>query len=673
MVADLAMLPETLMRCFRPTFRPVPEARSSGCRWRWNYRDVVLALIALFFLQGLARGAEDPPPRALLTLGETPAAYLRTDVHLAVTGVVAEVEVRQRFRNDTTRWLEGDYTFPLPVDAALAGMTLEIGERRIEGEIREREAAREAYEAARAEGRRTSLVGQEAGNLFRTRVANVGPGEEVGVTLRYTELLGYRDEHFSLRFPTTLTPRYGEGGAGPADQSVGPLTLTVDLRPGVPTAYVEAPHHDVRVERRGEAFRITLAEGATAPDRDFELVWAPLLGQAPRAALMTQEHEGDRYGLLLFVPPQPEFRTPRARELILVIDRSGSMGGEPIRQARESLRLAVGSLDERDRFNVIAFASDVDRLFPAPVPAIPANIGRAIAWLDRLSADGGTDMAPALAAATAGRPPEGTVRQIVFVTDGAVGGERQLFAQIARDLGDARLFTVGIGAAPNAYFMRKAAEFGRGSYSYVGSEAQVAERMDALLSRLEHPLLTDLCADWPGAAEAYPPQLPDLYRGEPLVVAVRLGAATKGPIRLCGRLEDGWWEETLEPGDAHPGFAVATLWARRKVEGLMDDLVLGADPEAVRAEVVRLALAHRLVTRFTSLVAVDRTPARSAAAAQARIRFGHAAPSGATAFVGSGPQLALPQTDAGTVMRSTLGVLLLVLGFALARRLEDPT
>ena len=320
----------------------------------------------------------------------------------------------------------------------------------------------------------------------------------------------------------------------------------------------------------------------------------------------------------MVIPPDPgdagEARLPR--ETVFVIDTSGSMAGASLEQAKLALTIALDDLATGDRFNVIEFNSVTRRLFPESVGADPASIEQARHFIDSLDANGGTEMADALAAALEGDPPRGFVRQVIFVTDGAVGNESALFAYIGEHLGASRLFPVGIGSAPNSYFMRKAAQFGRGTFTFIGSPLQVSERMDALFRKLESPVLTDLEVGWDDpAAEAWPAKIPDLYAGEPLVVTARL----TGPvdrIRVRGDRGSRPWEKVLRlrspagPRDIDPPelSAVAKLWARRKIDALMDGGIEGADREAVRQAVVELGLAHHLVTRYTSLVAVDVTP-----------------------------------------------------------------
>jgi Ca-activated chloride channel family protein len=246
------------------------------------------------------------------------------------------------------------------------------------------------------------------------------------------------------------------------------------------------------------------------------------------------------------------------------------------------------------------------------MPAVPFYLEGAAIFIDRLVADGGTDMAPALGLALGLPRHDGLLRQVVFVTDGAVGNEQELLLQVAERLGESRLFTVSIGPAPNSGFMRKAAAIGRGSHSHIGRQEEVGERMAQLWGRIEHPALQNLCVDWGMEAEFYPEIIPDLYAGEPLWLYARLPFAPQ-EVMVCGELEGRYWETTSVLSPATGGEALATLWARSKIEALEDSRIFGLDPAGVRRQVVEIALRFGLLTQYTSLVAVDRTPVRTGA------------------------------------------------------------
>jgi Ca-activated chloride channel family protein len=639
-----------------------------------------------------------------------PAPQLSAEVEIRVTGLVARARVTQRFANPGAGFAEGVYVFPLPETAAVDRLRMVVGERVIEGQVREKEEARQVYETARREGVRASLVEQHRPNVFSTRVANVAPGETVEVVLELQQAVDYDAGRLRLRFPTVVARRYFPGGERPLREGepapvapglhlaagtggaleaagrrvvaaaeevlddllpepppVNPLRLSVHLDAGFPLAQVWSPHHRVAVSAAGgRGWRVDLADGEVEADRDFELVWEPRPGATPRAALFTEEHDGDVYALLMVLPPDEGSAgwSPLAREVIFVLDTSGSMHGEAMDQAKAALSAALDRLQPWDTFNVVEFDDEARPLFPESLPADRVAVDQARTWVAGLAADGGTEMLSALALALDGVDPGyrrgggRAVRQVVFLTDGAVGNEEELFAYIAAHLGDARLFTVGIGSAPNAYFMRRAAEVGRGSFTYVGSPDEVEEEVEGLARKLEGAVLTDLRVAWddPGA-ESWPERLPDLYAGEPLVVATRL-SRLGGEVRLSGQRDGVPWDlavplaaavaEPLSAGAVHGG--VRQLWARRKIDSLLGRLAEGVAEEEVRREVVDVALAHHLVSRYTSLVAVDVTPVRAP---------GEALVSGAVPVVLPAGQLPVGGTSSGRDL--LLGVALVLL------------
>ncbi len=328
---------------------------------------------------------------------------------------------------------------------------------------------------------------------------------------------------------------------------------------------------------------------------------------------------GEPHYLLMVTPPDTGMVSPERipREMLFIIDTSGSMHGESIHQAAAALKRALGSLQPGDLFNVIEFDSDLRPLFGNSVDASPIRIEQANAFVDALQADGGTNMAPALHFALLQPEHHSHLRQVVFITDGAVGNEEELFSLIERHLGSSRLFTVGIGSAPNGWFMRRSAELGKGSFTLIGAVDEVTARMDELFAKIERPRAKNIHIDWPWAVEMYPAKVPDLYAGEPVTVRVRSDAPfTAGSmVRVTGDTAGGGWLVDIPVVEDYTGFGVGALWARAKISSLFDEQRRGGDAQVIRAEVVKTALKHRLVSRYTSLVAVDRTPERDPAQA----------------------------------------------------------
>ncbi|HET7342464.1 MAG TPA: marine proteobacterial sortase target protein, partial [Methylomirabilota bacterium] len=532
-------------------------------------------------------------------------------------------------------WAEALYVFPLPDNAAVDHLRMQVGDRVIEGVIQERQAARAQYEQARQQGRRASLVEQERPNVFTTSVANIPPGAAVNVEIEYQQTVRYDAGAFHLRFPMVVGPRYVPAGAvpdaaritppvqRPDDGPLNPLTLRIELDPGVPVTGVRSPHHAIDVTPLGDGrFEVTLAAGAVPADRDFELVWEPVAGAAPAATLLTEAVDDDVFALLMVTPPTAAalaaVRPPR--EVVFVLDNSGSMHGASIEQAKSALKLALGRLTPADSFNVIRFNHTTDALYAGARPATPAGVAAAARWVEAIDAGGGTEMLPALRLALDGAAHGGRLRQVIFLTDGGVGNERQLFDAIAARLGDSRLFTIGIGSAPNSHFMREAARLGRGTFTYIGSPAEVQVRMLALFAKLEAPALADVELELAGLpdAEVYPWPLPDLYLGEPLVVLVK-GRTLPTLATLRGTLGGAPWQHEVALRESEPGAGLSVQWARAKIDALLDAERAGAAPAAdVRANVVNVALRHHLVSAYTSLVAMDVTPARPDGAALAR-------------------------------------------------------
>jgi Ca-activated chloride channel family protein len=377
---------------------------------------------------------------------------------------------------------------------------------------------------------------------------------------------------------------------------------------------------------------------------------------------------------LTVIPPSSgagsaEPRLPR--EAIFIIDTSGSMHGESIRQAKQALLLALGRLQPADLFNVIEFNDKARRLFTRAEPATPEFLRRAQSWVGRLQANGGTEMRAALDLALDGNTDPTRLRQVVFLTDGAVANDAELLERIRPLLGDTRLFTVGIGSAPNGYFMRRAAEIGRGSAVFIGKPEQVAERMERLFQRLERPAVTDLAVQWPvgavGTVDALPDPLPDLYEGEPVAVAAELPRGAAGRVVLTGKIMGKPWRQelTLDARDDAPA-GIPVLWARQKVEALNDSVTAGAEPGEARRRIVAIALKHNIVTRHTSLVAVDATPARPEEAELLGGAMPANLPQGWNlAAVFGGTALGLPQTATPAALLMLTGAMLLALAMFL--------
>ncbi len=699
---------------------------------------LILSLLAMLWSYGSAHAAPVPPGSGELILrGAAPdakpltAPRLKTDIAITVSGPTARAVVTQAFRNTTSEWVEGTYVYPMPEDSAVDTMKLVIGDRVIVADIRERAQARRDYEAAKAEGKTAALTEQERPNVFTNAVANIGPGETVLVQIEYQQTLRPNAGTYALRVPLVVAPRYNPAppvvdlvseGPAPVDPvpdrdritppvldpsvhgPVNPVTLTVDLQPGFALGSVRSDTHKVTVTDIGEnGRRIALTEDAVPADRDFELTWRPAPSVTPNVGLFREKVGSEEYVLALVTPPEGQPGPRRPRDITFVIDNSGSMGGTSIRQAKAALLAALERLSAGDLFNVIRFDDGMDNLFGQTVPASEANLDTARNFVAGLDARGGTEMLAPLKAALIDPDRKETtrVRQVVFLTDGAIGNENEIFSAIAAGRGRTRLFMVGIGSAPNGHLMQHAAELGRGTYTNIATADQVAERTRELFTKLESPVATDLVATFSqGGADVTPDPLPDLYRGEPLVLSARMPKAG-GTLTLAGRIGDTPWQTNLDLANATEGKGISKAWARAKIgDAETARITMKLTSEAADATILKLALAHKLMTRLTSLVAIDQTPRRPAGMHLASTElplnlpagwdfekvFGKAGESPAGGRPGGivqpprerradlaapmpSPQrsLALPQTATDAELRLWIGLILLALGLLLAR------
>lgn len=594
-------------------------------------RWIVMLLSLLFFLPFVAQAQElttlDKNDQAALLINTSkPGVYVLTpavksEVSIAVSGPIVRTTVTQTFHNATVLCVEGLYVYPLPELSAVDTLKMTIGSRVIIGDIREREAARKEYEQAKGEGRRAALVEQQRPNVFTTSVAGVMPGDDVVIEIAYQEMARYENGEFRLRFPMVVAPRYTPSRVFIAAvmaklpdtpstiNKASGVSLSVDLQPGYSVSNIHSAQQ-VKSETIGNRhYRVTADPSTLSADHDFELAWQPDLGTSPEATVLTEKLGEDTYALVMVNPPaRSTARLPR--ETIFIIDSSGSMAGASMEQAKAALLLALDDLRPGDKFNIIDFDSVSRPLFSGSRNADAPAIAEARQFVGGITADGGTEMLGALRIALPEKAdtPAGTVRQVIFMTDGQVSNEQELFSFIRSHLGESRLFTVGIGAAPNSHFMRTAARFGRGTFTYIGDVQQVQERMSELFAKVDSPVMTGIdIHSSDTSAEAWPERVPDLYSGEPLVVALRVhDVGTK--VTLRGSIGSELWTKELTLPAPGTSEGIAKLWGRSKIESLMDHLSDGSDPNGVEAAVIAVALQHHLVSQYTSLVAVDQTP-----------------------------------------------------------------
>lgn len=587
-----------------------------------------------------------PDGRALPLAGAT----LRADAR----GGLARAVLTQRFRNPYEEPLRVSYLLPLPADGAVAGFSFTIGETRIVGEIDRRAAARERFEQALIEGRTAAILDEERSSLFTQEVGNIPPRAEITVEVEIDQPLSWMPEGaWEWRFPTVAGGRYmgGEGRVADAERVVVdvaerglPARVALELTIGDALAgAVESPSHALVIA----GTRASLASGA-ALDRDLVVRWkvaTPDVGvslEVARPAALS----GRRFGLLTLVPPSGQ-RASVSRDLIFLIDVSGSMHGQPLDQLKRVAAAMIDTLGPNDRVEVIAFGSEPVRFAAEPLAASRDGKRAALKWLRDLRASGATEMRRAVIEALRPLRP-GSQRQVILMTDGYIGFEREIIGEVRTNLPEgARLHTVGVGSAVNRTLTQWAARAGSGVEVICGLGEDPERAAARLLARTCLPLVTDLVIEGDGVVA--PARLPDLYAGAPSLIALELG---EGPITLRGRTGEGVFEERVEVPSVALGeglASVAALFARERVEDLETERAAHGEDGSIDREIEQLGLTFRIATRLTSWIAVSDAVTVDPDAEKRAVRQPHEVPEGVS-IAGMGLRPAQPTAGAGGVM-----------------------
>lgn len=613
-----------------------------------------IALAGTFFFMSL-KSISSVSAAGSKTKSQTPLASLRataagqpvgdcplkhTDVKAEISGFISRVTVTQEFENPFDDKIEAVYSFPLPQSAAVDDLTMVIGDRTIKGKIMRREEAKAAYESAKSLGKVASLLDQERPNIFTQSVANIMPGQQISITISYVETLKYADGSYEWTFPMVIGPRYIPGRsenpqldeAKPtenqrvpdADRITPPvgkgmrvghdISLELMIDAGVPIENLSSQVHEVDIERTNERRALVhLKDQATIPNKDFVFHYQ-VAGQKIEDAILAHRSHQDGFFTLILQPPQRVVAEDvMPKELVFVLDSSGSMDGFPFNKAKETVKLALKNLYPHDTFNIITFAGDTHVLFPQPVPATEENLSKAKEFLSKRDSNGGTEMMKAIRAALEPSDSQQHVRITCFLTDGQVGDDMAIIGEVQKHP-NARVFAMGFGYAPNRFLLDKMAEYGRGDVQYIsenGNTSDVARRFN---ERIRNPLLTDISVEWDGLAvnEVYPKLIPDLFNTKPVMLTGRYTSAGKGTIRLRGMMAGQKFVREIPvelPETESRHDVLGSLWARQKIDQLMGEdmagLQAGTMREAEREEITQLGLDFKLMTQFTSFVAID--------------------------------------------------------------------
>lgn len=569
-----------------------------------------------------------------------------TDVRGAISGFLARVTVSQIFENPSEKPIEAIYVFPLPDNAAVDDMTIQIGDRTVRSLIKKREEARTIYENAKSSGHVAALLDQERPNIFTQSVANIMPGEQVTVTISYLQTLQYSEGSYEFVFPMVVGPRYIPGqeigrqaGGWSPDTTQVPdasritphvtpkgtraghdISLALEIDAGVAIQELHSTLHEIDVERTSpNRASVKLRNQAEIPNKDFILKYEVAGGQI-EDALLTQSSSarskagpGGYFTFILQPPARIADADVTPKELVFVLDTSGSMYGFPLDQAKKLINHALDNLYPGDTFNLILFSGETEILFPEPVYPTAENLRAARGFLSGHSGSGGTEMMKAIRAALDPSDSLDHIRVVCFVTDGYVGNDMEIIGEVEKHP-NARVFSFGIGNSVNRFLLEGIARAGRGDAEFVTLADKADESAKRLYEKLHSPLLTDISIDW-GALpvkDVYPQRIPDLFSGRPLVLTGRYTAAAKGVIRLQGKRAGGDFVREIPVNlstEEHSHDALPGFWARQRIDALMSQdwsgLQSGKMKPSLRDEITQLGLDYRLMTQFTSFVAVE--------------------------------------------------------------------
>jgi Ca-activated chloride channel homolog len=607
---------------------------------------ITRAFAGLLLVAGAARAQEEPStdrtlsPYFVVEGGDSRTdrfPLLETRVTVNVAGVIADVKVRQSYENQGRTPIHAKYVLPASTRAAVHGLTMTVGNEVIRARVKEREAARKEFTAAKKSGKNAALLEQQRPNVFTMEVSNIVPGQRIDVELSYTELLTPTAGVYELVYPTVVGPRYStipEAGASSSDtwlktpytrQGEPPrssFAISGVISAGVPIRDLASPSHALSTEwRDASQVRFELDPGESeGGNRDFVLRYR-LEGDRIQSGLVLQGGEGERFFLAMIQPPRrPSVDEIPPREYVFVVDVSGSMAGFPLNTSKALLRELIGHLRPTDTFNVLLFSGGSQLLSPVSLTATPEHVEEAIAVIDGQRGGGGTELLAAVQRSVAlPEDGEGRSRSILVITDGYIGAERDVFTFIRENLGRANVFAFGIGSAVNRHLIEGIARAGMGEPFVALNPTEARACAERFREYVQYPLLTDVRVRFEGfqAYDVQPTSIPDVMADRPIVVFGKWRGAPAGRIVVSGISGAGPYEQTLDASVAksETGEALRYLWARARITDLSDFGDSG-ESEEIKRQLVSLGLTYNLLTRHTSFIAIHEVVRNPLARAQ---------------------------------------------------------
>ncbi|HIK13407.1 MAG TPA: protein kinase [Oscillatoriaceae cyanobacterium M33_DOE_052] len=556
-----------------------------------------------------------------------------TEVSAKISGNVSRVEVVQSFANPYNLPLEAIYKFPLPDEAAVDDMEIRIGDRVIKANIKKREEAQQIYQQAKQQGQTAALLEQERPNIFTQSVANIRPGETIEIVIRYTDSLPFDSGDYEFVFPMVVGPRYIPGGANQAAtntalnppiaisnmRSGSDINVTVEIDAGVPIWDIKSPSHQIQTQQiqtgntTHPLTQVRLSDADTIPNKDLVLRYRVAGAKTESTVLTHADNRGGHFGVYLI--PGLEYQTNEIvpKDIVFLMDTSGSQSGPPIAQSKALMQRFINGLNPLDTFTIIDFANSAQALSRKPLPNTAENRQKALNYIDRLDANGGTELLNGINTVMNFPPaPEGRLRSIVLLTDGLIGNDEEIIGMIQQNLKPGnRLYSFGVGSSVNRFLIDRLAEVGRGiSYTVLDSEP-IDEVTAKFFSQINNPVLTNIEVSWEGMGEApeiYPLKAPDLFAEQPLVLFGRKQDRLSGNLKITGVAAGGKpYQKTyfLKFDENQGNSAIAQLWGRAKIKEMMTQMMGVGETQAGINAVTDIALSYRLMSKYTSFVAVS--------------------------------------------------------------------
>lgn len=566
---------------------------------------------------------------------------IETDVTIDIQGMVSSTIMDQIYINNSDKPIEAMYVFPLNHHAAIHDMYFIIDNRIVKSKIEEKKEAKKQYNQAKQEGKRASLLKQERPNMFTQSIANIMPNDTIMVRIKYVEELKYENQEFELRLPLAITPRYTMGGVEskfdikdgtikktstsvekakdiqppftpPSIEASKGVSININLDGGIPVENVSSSHQIIEKKISPNKRQIKLKNGRITPDQDFTLKYR--IGSKDEAQVTTfiSEQDGEDYYMIMAIPPDPKKNKEYIpKEMTFVLDVSGSMNGNNIKYAKLSLLESLDKLSPKDYFNIIAFDDKTYQYQYNPIPATEENVLDGMDFINNIKGGGGTNALPALAWALDEHHNPDFMKMIIFISDGGLGYENEVFKLINNSQSDARIFSINIGYAPNNFLLEKVAEMTRGTYIYIKNNRDIVDKIAKLTNKINSPIISDIQIKLDNTADAYPNPISDLYHKEPIVIFGK-SDNLKNKITLTGKTSKGNYKKTfkIKKRKIKEHASIPTLWARKKIESLMNHYRLKSNKvnktkDDLKNEIIEISKKYNVLSKFTSFIAVE--------------------------------------------------------------------